>query len=1304
MTKNDKSKKVDVNSTNEPLTAEEVSKKYTVPELELILKENGLKASGKKQELVERVLPILNADSFESGVDEEVVPAQSEDSVNLAELPLQTNDELLNTAVSIMGLDYDELAIKEKISVGDDGNLNINGFTQDGLIMSDANMSVVAASDSSSLDLKINIPEVSYTNYEDTIFTFKNLDLSILPSSDPKGLEFSALMDSLEIITETNYVNLKGLNLFFKSYPDDGIRLDIGIESFLYPGFKDATIKFENIDFNLAIGTDDKKLDVSVNLPKLDLINKEYKVNMSDLDLNIAVSDLSLSGLDLSILMSDFHYTNFDDVIIDMDNVNVSLAPTGNSNSVNVLIGMDGLNANGLNSFDSLFPMLEITDVNFKIPADDSESPINLTCLMYLLDITQMDLTTLGALLASGFDLDTYMMNLPDFFKGSLDADVGILDGLVINLGDIFENVDYSCFDAIELNLTGLLDSADIDLADFGIDVSDYDLSAIKLSDLVDELSSSEFVKSAMTAVSKVFSLDLESLDMSNIIVGFDSDNFDIGSLLASLNLGDLDISAIADMFADSGIDFANVFKNIDYSCLGAIVLDLSGVIDSLGIDLADFGFDLPGIDFSAIKLSDLIDILRAIDIDMSTVMSMFKLFGIDLEGIDFDGLITSFDVENFDISSLLASLNLGDLDISAIADMLANSDIDFEGIFENADLSCLGAIELNLNNLIYSLGINLADLGLDLSDYDLSSISLLELMEILKNLDLDMSTIAAVLKLFGLELDDLDFDGLVAGFDEDSFDMSSLVSSLDLSELDIPAMTEMFNDMDIDWAGIFENCDYSSLDGMVLDLTGLIDSLGIDLADFGVDVSDVDLSAIKVSDLIVLISNSDIDMSKFDLSAIDFESLDLSGLVADFDEDNFDMSSFVSGLDLSGLDISAIADMFADSDIDFASVFKNVDLSCLSAIELNLTNLIYSMGINLADLGIDLSDVDPSSITLSELMGILTNLDLDMSTILSMLKLSDLGLDDLDFDGLIAGFDADNFDISSLLASLNLGDLDISAIMGMFTNSDIDWAAIFENADLSCLGAISLDLTGLLDSADVDLADFGIDVSDYDLSAITLSELMDIFTNLDLDMSTITVVLNLIGLDLDSLDLSSLVASFDEDNFDISSLLASLNLSGLDIPAMAELFNDMDVDWAAIFENIDDSCLDNIVLNLTDLLDSADIDLADFGIDVSDYDLSAIKLSDFVDAFCDSEFIQTAASAMTKLFNIDFESLDFDGLVASFDEDNFDMSGLIGSLNLPEEFSGILEMFEMNGVDLTEFMSNMVGMFMNTTVEELPE
>ena len=1278
-------------SNSEPLTAEEISKKYTVAELRYILKENGLKTSGKKQELVERVLPILNDDSSETS-DEDV----SVDDVNL---PIPANEQLLRTAVSVFGMDYDELAINDKISKGDEGNLDIQGFTQNGLCMSDSTMSIVAASDSSNIDLKINIPEVSYTNFESTIFTFKNLDLCILPSSDPQGLEFSAVMDSLEIITETNYVNLRGLDLSFKSFPDDGVSLAIDIDSFLYPDFNDATIQFENLDFDLAMGIDGQSLNISVNLPKLNLLNKNYRVDLSDLDLNVALSDTKLSNLDLSIVLPYFHYTNFDDVVIDMDNVDVALDPTVGSNSVNVLISMDGLNATGLNSFDNLFPMMEITDVNFKKPANDLESPINLTCLMHLLDVTQMDLTSIGALLSSGFDLDTYMRNMPDY--GSLGGDVeeSGFDILGLDLGSIFENCDYSSLDAIKLNLTGLLDSLDIDLDDFGVDVSDYDLSAISLSDLIGAVGDSDFVNSAATAVSKLFGLDFESFDLSGLIVGFDSDKFDISSLLVSLNLEDVDISGIIEMFNNSDVDFAAVFKNCDYSCLGAIKLDLTGLLDSLGIDLADFGLDIEGIDWSAISLSDLIGIVSNLDIDMSTITTVLKLFGLDFDNIDLSGLIASFDADNFDISSLLKSLNLDKIDVTALVDLLTKLDVDWEGIFENCDYSCLGAIELNLSGLIGSLGIDLADLGIDLGDIDLSAISLSELIDVLTNLDIDLSTVGALLKLFDIDLDDLDLNGLIKSFDVDNFDMSSLLQSLNLDKLDVPALAEMFANSDVDWDGIFENCDYSSLDGMVLDLTGVLESSGIDLADLGVDVSDYDLSAIALPDLIDVVSNLDIDMSEFDL-----ESLDLSGLIASFDADNFDISSLLESLNLDKVDVTALVDMLTKLDVDWEGIFENCDYSCLGAIELNLSGLIDSLGIDLADLGIDLGDIDLSAISLSELIDVLTNLDIDLSTVGALLKLFDIDLDDLDLDGLIKSFDVENFDLSTLLDSIDLGDLDISAIVGMFTNSDVDLAGIFENCDYSCLGAINLDLTGVFDSLGVDLAEFGLDIEGIDWSAISLSDLIGIVSNLDIDMSIVAVVLKLFGLDLDDLDLDGLIKSFDTDNFDMSSLLASLNLSGLDISGMADMFSNMDIDLEGIFENFDDSCLGAIVLDLTGLIDSLGIDLADFDIDVSDYDLSAISLADFVDALCDSEFIKTAAGLIPKLFSIDLENLDWEGLIASFDADSFDISSLVNSLNLPEDISSMLAMFDMNGVDLTEFLNNLICMFMEKSVPEITE
>lgn len=109
-------------------------------------------------------------------------------------LSSSVNSELLSSEPSLSGINYEDLVIKDINFTGNRTNLYIEGFSQDGLNMSDFTMSIVPASDSSNLDLKMSIPEVNYIDFgKQTFFTFKNLDLSILLVQIRQVLSFPQL-------------------------------------------------------------------------------------------------------------------------------------------------------------------------------------------------------------------------------------------------------------------------------------------------------------------------------------------------------------------------------------------------------------------------------------------------------------------------------------------------------------------------------------------------------------------------------------------------------------------------------------------------------------------------------------------------------------------------------------------------------------------------------------------------------------------------------------------------------------------------------------------------------------------------------------------------------------------------------------------------------------------------------------------------------------------------------------------------------------------------------------------------------
>ncbi|WP_407432718.1 hypothetical protein [Methanobrevibacter sp.] len=477
--------------------------------------------------------------------------------VDNVDLSSPVDSELLGSAPSSNGINYEDLVIKDINFTGDRANLHIEGFSQNGLEMSDFTMSIVPASDSSNLDLKMNIPAVNYMDFDKkTFFTFKNLDLSILPSSDPQSLEFSAIMDSLELITGMNYVNLNDLNLFFKSFPDKGVQLDIDMGKFMYNNFNDTSFDFDNLNFRMGLGLNGQALTTTVILPTLNLVTGANKINLNDLNLNIALPDLKLSNLDLSIVMPYFHFAN-EDTIIDMTDVDVSLEPILNSTSFNSIIRMGTLGITGVNSTGELFPLLNVSNMDFEnFTTGLNLSSVDLSGIISTVDISKMDLSKLVHYLSSGFDIKTYTDNMPDQYKSSLDfngvdlSSTGLSGFNLSDIGSIFTNMDFSSIGSSTLDLSGLFKSAGINISDFGIDMSKYNISSISISEISDIIGDPNFNKSA------IFS----KLNLTNLDLG----GFDIGEMIKNFNLSSMDFSDILKVFNITGFNLTEFMKGFD--------------------------------------------------------------------------------------------------------------------------------------------------------------------------------------------------------------------------------------------------------------------------------------------------------------------------------------------------------------------------------------------------------------------------------------------------------------------------------------------------------------------------------------------------------------------------------------------------------------------------------------------------------------------------------------------------------------------------------------------------------------------
>ncbi|WP_406533230.1 hypothetical protein [Methanobrevibacter sp.] len=122
---------------------------------------------------------------------------------------------------------------------------------------------------------------------------------------------------------------------------------------------------------------------------------------------------------------------------------------------------------------------------------------------------------------------------------------------------------------------------------------------------------------------------------------------------------------------------------------------------------------------------------------------------------------------------------------------------------------------------------------------------------------------------------------------------------------------------------------------------------------------------------------------------------------------------------------------------------------------------------------------------------------------------------------------------------------------------SSIDLAKLFTTGDFSSLNSSVLNLTGLFDAFGINVSDFGIDMSSYNMSAINISDISSILNNPDFNMSAITSKLNLTNLDLGGIDISKMISSFNMSSFDLSLILGMFNLTGFNL---TEFFKNFDL------------------------------------------------------------------------------------------------------------------------------------------------
>ena len=161
------------------------------------------------------------------------------------------------------------------------------------------------------LNLDINVPTLSYTDFKDTFFDFKGLGFSIMADLDALGMCIFTFLNTLNLVSIENDVDLTDLDMYI------GIQ-DAGLENL------DLSIFFSGLNYN---GSKDKSLNLTgASLELMPVLNSTsgessiYNLNLSEFLSNMDYASLDSTGFDLSVLIEDIcGYLGINASDIDMD-------------------------------------------------------------------------------------------------------------------------------------------------------------------------------------------------------------------------------------------------------------------------------------------------------------------------------------------------------------------------------------------------------------------------------------------------------------------------------------------------------------------------------------------------------------------------------------------------------------------------------------------------------------------------------------------------------------------------------------------------------------------------------------------------------------------------------------------------------------------------------------------------------------------------------------------------------------------------------------------------------------------------